>query len=256
MLGNAIRAEHGEEMMAHTAQMAAATRGSANAPAKTRRMHPWPLRIMHWTNALVILIMIGSGWRIYNDEPLFGVLFFSETFSLGGDPIKSLQLHGNAGYANAEAWHFLGMWILVLNGLAYVAYGFFTGRFRRMLWPIRPREVLATVRDALHLQLAHDDLTVYNAVQKLLYVGVILIGILTVISGLAIWKPVQFSELVTLFGTFQTARLVHFLCMTAIVGFVIVHVSLALLVPHTLLAMFTGGPAVDDRKPAQLEPTH
>src|SRR5215467_1407991 len=214
---------------------------------KTRTLHPLPLRIMHWTNAVVILIMIGSGWRIYNDEPLFGFLFFSETFSLGGDPIKSLQLHGNAGYAGAEQWHFFGMWILVLNGIAYLVYGVVTGRFQRMLWPIRPREVLATVRDALRFHLSHDDLTVYNAVQKLLYVGIIVVVFIEVLAGLAIWKPVQFSNLAMLFYSFQGARYVHFFGMVAIVLFLIVHVVLALLVPKTLVAMVSGGPQVEQK---------
>lgn len=212
--------------------------------AQTRKLHPLPLRIMHWTNAIVILIMIGSGWRIYNDSPLFGFFSFSETFSIGGDPIKSLQLHGNAGYANAEAWHFFGMWILVLNGIAYLTYGLTTGRFRRMLWPIRPREVIATVREALRFHLGHEDLTIYNAVQKLLYVGIILTVIIEVLAGLAIWKPVQLSGLASLFVSFQGARYVHFFGMFAIVLFLIVHVLLALLVPKTLVAMVTGGPEV------------
>ena len=117
-----------------------------------------------------------------------------------------------------------------------------------MLLPIRWSDLIATIKDALRFHLAHDDPTKYNTVQKLLYVGVIAAGILIVISGLAIWKPVQFSELLALFGSFQNARLVHFLCMTAIVAFMIVHVALALLVPHTLVAMVTGGPvAVKDR---------
>jgi thiosulfate reductase cytochrome b subunit len=213
---------------------------------KTRAMHPLPLRIMHWTNAVVILIMIGSGWRIYNDEPLFGFLFFSETFSLGGDPIKSLQLHGNAGYAGAEQWHFFGMWILVLNGIAYLIYGVVTGRFQRMLWPIRPTEVFATVRDALRFHLSHEDLTVYNAAQKLLYVGIILVVLIEVLAGLAIWKPVQFSNLAMLFYSFQGARYVHFFGMVAIVLFLLVHVALALLVPKTLVAMVSGGPQVGE----------
>jgi thiosulfate reductase cytochrome b subunit len=229
--------------MNHTADAATIPRVSAG---RTRAMHPLPLRIMHWTNALVILIMIGSGWRIYNDEPLFGLLFFSETFSLGGDPIKSLQLHGNAGYAGAEQWHFFGMWILVLNGIAYLVYGVVTKRFQRMLWPIRPREVFVTARDALRFHLSHDDLTVYNAVQKLLYVGIIAVVFIEVLAGLAIWKPVQFSNLAMLFYSFQGARYVHFFGMVAIVLFLIVHVALALLVPKTLVAMVSGGPQVED----------
>jgi thiosulfate reductase cytochrome b subunit len=113
-----------------------------------------------------------------------------------------------------------------------------------MLLPIRWNELIHTVRDALRFKLSHDDPTKYNTVQKLLYVGVISAGVLVVISGLAIWKPVQFSELYFLFGDFQTARLVHFFCMVAIVLFLIVHVALALIVPSTLVSMFTGGPVV------------
>jgi thiosulfate reductase cytochrome b subunit len=223
-----------------TATMAPA----GTSPVQTQKLHPLPLRIMHWTNAVVIVIMIGSGWRIYNDEPLFGWLFFSETFSLGGDPIKSLQLHGNAGYAGAEQWHFFGMWILVLNGLAYLTYCILTGRFKHMLWPIRPREILLILRDAFHFRLSHDDLSVYNAVQKLLYAGIIIVVFIEVLAGLAIWKPVQFSNLAILFYSFQGARYVHFFGMVAILLFLIIHVALALLVPKSLIAMFTGGPQV------------
>ena len=185
---------------------------------------------MHWTNAAAMLIMITSGWKIYNDEVIFGWLHFPEAITLGKWAQHGLQ------------WHFFGMWILAINGLTYLIYGFVTGRFREKLFPIRPAEVIATVGDALRFRLNHDDLTHYNAVQKVLYVGIILVGIVAVISGLAIWKPIQFSELTSLFYDFQTARLVHFLCMSAIVGFLIVHVMLAILVPKSLLAMVTGGP--------------
>ena len=153
-------------------------------------------------------------------------------FTIGGGPQGALQ------------WHFFAMWILVLNGLAYVTYGLWTGRFRRMLLPIRVPEVLAEIRRALRLDLKHDDLTHYNAVQRLLYVGIIAVVIVQVLSGLIIWKPVQFSELSFLFYDFQGARLAHFVGMAAIVGFVLVHVALALIVPETLIAMLTGGPKV------------
>ena len=211
---------------------------AAPAAHGRRKLHPAPVRIMHWINALAMFIMIGSGWKIYDDNVLFGWLHIPESLTFG----RWLQ-HG-------LEWHFFGMWLLALNGLAYVAYGLATGRFRRMLLPLRARELVATFKDALRLRLAHDDLTHYNAVQKLLYIGVILVGILIVLSGLALWKPVQLSELLALFGSFQNARLVHFLCMSAIVLFVLVHVALALLVPRTLLAMITGGPAVS-REPAR-----
>jgi len=202
-----------------------------------RRLHPLPIRIMHWTNAVVMFIMIGSGWKIYNDDVIFGRLHFPDAITFGPYAQHGLQLH------------FFGMWLLVLNGLAYVIYGFATGRFRRMLLPIRLRDLVANMRDALRLHLAHDDPTQYNTIQRILYIGVLMAGVLIVLSGLAIWKPVQFSELLSLFYDFQTARLVHFLCMAAIVLFVAVHVTLALLVPHTLVAMVTGGPVVADETP-------
>jgi thiosulfate reductase cytochrome b subunit len=205
-----------------------------NTASKLRQLHPLPLRIMHWTNAIAIFIMIGSGWKIYNDDVIFGFLHFPDALVIGKWAQYGLQ------------WHFFGMWIFVLNGLAYLTYGIATGRFRRKLFPVSIREILVTVGEALRFQLRHDDLTHYNAVQKILYLGVMLIGITIVISGLALWKPVQFSELAALFGTFQTIRLVHFLCMSAIVAFIVVHVSLALLVPQSLVAMLTGGPVVDD----------
>jgi thiosulfate reductase cytochrome b subunit len=202
------------------------------------RLHPLAIRVMHWTNAVAMIVMIGSGWAIYNDEVIFGLLHFPGWMTLGAGPEGALQ------------WHFLAMWILALNGIVYLVYGLATGRFRRMLLPIRIGEVIAEVRAALALRLSHDDLTRYNAVQRLLYIGIILVGIVQVLSGLVVWKPVQFSELALLFYDFQTARLVHFLGMAAIVGFLLVHVALALLVPRTLLAMLTGGPVVARDAPA------
>jgi thiosulfate reductase cytochrome b subunit len=203
-----------------------------------RRLHPLALRIMHWVNALAMIIMIGSGWKIYNDEVLFGWLHFPDWITIGGEAQGALQ------------WHFFAMWILMLNGLFYLGYGIFTGRFRRKLFPIRPREVISDIRDALRFRLAHDDITRYNAVQKLLYAGVIVVIVIQVLSGWAIWKPMQLSELTALFYDFQGARLVHFIGMAAIVAFLVVHVSLALLVPRTIGAMLTGGPRVDDAMPA------
>jgi thiosulfate reductase cytochrome b subunit len=196
----------------------------------TMRLHPWPIRIMHWTNAVAMFIMVGSGWGIYDDSVIFGFIYFPAEIRVGSWAADSLL------------WHFAGMWLLALNGLAYLIYGFATGRFRERLLPIRVSDVVHTVRDTLRFKIAHEDLTVYNAVQKLLYIIVILAGVSQVVTGLAIWKPIQFSWLVDVFGGFQGARLVHFLGMAVIVGFVVVHVLLALLVPRTLLAMLTGGP--------------
>ena len=215
--------------------MSATAATHPGVPASASRLHPWPVRVMHWTNAVAMLVMIGSGWGIYNDSVIFSALHFSKPFRIGNWAAESLQ------------WHFAGMWLLVLNGAAYLLYGVFTGRLRERLLPIRLRDLVQTVRDTLRLHVAHEDLTTYNAVQKLLYIIVMLAGVSQVASGLAIWKPVQFSGLTALLSGFQAARLVHFTGMAVIVGFLVVHVALSLLVPQTLWAMLTGGPRVPAR---------
>ena len=193
----------------------------------TAVIHPAWVRATHWINALAMLVMIGSGWQVYNASPLFGFTF-PPSIALGNWLGGALQ------------WHFAAMWVLAINGLVYLTLGFVTGRFRRKLLPITPRAVIADVKAAVTFKLAHDDLAHYNAVQKVLYAGVILAGVVVVLSGLAIWKPVQFQELAALFGGYDAARYVHFFAMAAIVGFLVVHVALALLVPKSLRAMVIG----------------
>jgi len=127
-----------------------------------------------------------------------------------------------------------------VNGLVYVVLGIATGRFRRKLLPIRPRDVAADVKAALTGRLAHDDLAVYNAVQRLLYLGVIVAAVVIVLSGLSIWKPIQLQELTALFGGYDAARYVHFFAMAAIAGFIVIHVVMAFVVPKSLRAMITG----------------
>jgi len=204
--------------------MAAETMTVASAETT---IHPVWVRITHWINAIAILVMIGSGWQIYNASPLFA-FNFPKAITLGG------------WLAGALLWHFAAMWVLVINGIVYVTLGLITGRFHRKLLPIYPSDVFADVKAALTFKLAHNDLSHYNAVQKLLYTGVILCGIVIVLSGIAIWKPVQFQELTFLFGGYDIARYVHFFAMAAIVGFLLVHVALALLVPKSLRAMVAG----------------
>lgn len=193
---------------------------------RPRPIHPLFVRITHWVNACAMICMIASGWRIYNASPLFG-------FSIP----SRLTLGGWLG--GAIAWHLAALWLFIANGLAYLAYGFFSGHFRRDFLPIRPRDVVREALAALAFRLPHK-LGTYNAVQKLLYVSVLLMGAGAVLSGLAIWKPVQFQELAALMGGYEGARLVHFCMMAGIVGFVIIHVTLVILVPKTLLPMITG----------------
>jgi thiosulfate reductase cytochrome b subunit len=190
-----------------------------------RVIHPVWVRVTHWVNAIAMIVMILSGWQIYNASPLFP---FDFPVGLGG------------WLAGALLWHFAAMWLLVVNGLVYLTLGIATGRFQHKLLPIRPSEVVRDSIAALRGTLSHADLSVYNAVQRLLYLGVILAGIVAVLSGLSIWKPVQVQELTALFGGYDTARFVHFFAMATIVSFLVIHVVLALIVPKSLRAMVIG----------------
>lgn len=190
-------------------------------------IQPAWVRVLHWINAAAMIAMIMSGWQIYNASPLFDFTF-SPMITLGG------------WLGGALLWHFAAMWVLMVNGLLYLVLGLVSGRFRRKLLPLSPAGVLADAGAALTGRLSHGDLTVYNHVQKLLYAGIIVVGIVVVLSGQSIWKPVQLQWLTALFGGYDFARYVHFTCMAAIVAFLAVHVALALLVPKSLRAMITG----------------
>ncbi|MGO9546556.1 MAG: cytochrome b/b6 domain-containing protein [Rhodomicrobium sp.] len=203
-------------------------------------VHSRFVRVTHWLNAIAILVMIGSGWRIYNNVPIFPWFTFPEWATLGGDPEITYALNKDVGFSNALLWHFAFMWLFFVNGIAALSVGILSGRLRRKWLPITFGELIHDIREALTFNLAHDDITIYNAVQKLLYIGVACAMILMLASGLAIWKPVQFHWLTWLFYDFQGARLVHFLGMSSIVLFLMVHVSLSILVPQTIVAMTRG----------------
>jgi thiosulfate reductase cytochrome b subunit len=195
-----------------------------------KTIHPRWVRITHWINVVAMFVMVTSGWRIYNASPLFRFTF-PPAITIGD---------GLDGLPGALLWHFAAMWLLVVNGVTYVALGILTGRFRRKLLPIRPADVMRDLTAALTGKLSHDDLSVYNAVQRLLYAGVIVAGVVIVASGISIWKPVQFQEVAAVFGGYDAARFVHFFAMAAIVGFLLIHVALAILVPKSLRAMILG----------------
>ena len=191
------------------------------------KVHPLLVRMTHWVNALAVLVMVLSGWKIYNASPLFDFVFPDE-LTMGGWLAGALQ------------WHFAAMWILVFNGMIYLAYGIFSGHLRRRMLPISPRALVGDVANALRGRLSHDDLSVYNAAQKAAYLAAIVLAIGLVLSGLAIWKPVQFYALASLMGDYEGARLLHFFCMAGLVLFVLVHVAMVVLVPKTFLTMITG----------------
>ena len=191
------------------------------------RVHPLLVRIAHWVNVVALLIMIASGWRIYNAAPLFDWSFPDE-LTLGGWLAGALQ------------WHFAAMWLFVANGIVYVVYGIASGHFRRRLLPVSPRAVLRDVGAALRGRLSHEDLTVYNAAQRAAYLALILLLIALVLTGLVLWKPVQFYWFGQYMGDYDGARYLHFFAMAGVALIVVVHVLMVALVPRTLPSMFTG----------------
>jgi len=189
--------------------------------------HPGWLRLTHWLNALAVLIMVTSGWRIYNASPLFG-FSFPQAVTFGGWLGGALQ------------WHFAGMWLLFANGVFYLMLNTASGRLLRRFFPLSPRGVLRDLSTALRGKLRHDDLSHYNQVQRLAYLFAIVDITLLVMSGLVLWKSVQFGLLRELLGGYESARRVHFIAMALLMAFVAVHLVMVALVPRTLLLMITG----------------
>ncbi len=196
-------------------------------PGCSAVIHPWWLRACHWMNAAAIIVMTLSGWRIYNASPLFDFRFPGE-ITLGGWLGGALQ------------WHFAAMWIFAVNGVIYLAMNLLTGRFSKKFLPLSLRGILHDAISALKGKLAHADLRQYNNVQRAAYLFVMVVCLLLVLSGLVLWKSVQFGLLRDLLGGYEAARYIHFYAMSALVGFVAVHIVMVALVPKTLLAMLRG----------------
>ena len=188
---------------------------------------PLYIRLTHWLNAVAVILMIMSGLKIYNASPIFDFLI-PNLFTMGG------------WLGGALLWHFAFMWLLVINGLLYLVMNASTGRLFKKFFPIRPKDLLRDAVDTLRGKLSHHDLSQYNSIQKLAYLAAIADVILLVVSGLAIWKPVQLALLHDLMGGFDNARVVHFFAMLFMVFFICMHVVMVALVPRTLVVMLKG----------------
>jgi thiosulfate reductase cytochrome b subunit len=184
---------------------------------------------MHWIGATAVICMILSGWAIYNASPSLPFTF-PPWMTLGG------------WLAAGIAWHLSAMWVLFFDGVAYLSYRFLSGHFRRDLQPAVPKAVLGDLGEAVRFRLDHR-LGHYNAVQRLLYTGVIVVICLSIATGLSIWKPVQLYWLTALFGGYPMARHIHLAMMGLIVGFLVIHLALVALFPRTLVSMLVPLPA-------------
>jgi len=192
-----------------------------------RPIHPVWLRATHWLNAVAVVVLAMSGWRIYNAAPLFDFKF-----------AKAITLGGWLG--GAIQWHFAAMWLLAANGLLYLLLNAGSGRLRSKFFPLSPRAIVADLVAALRGHLSHADPRQYNAVQRAAYLFVMADVVLLVLSGLVLWKSVQLPLLRELLGGYEFARRVHFFAMAALSAFIAVHLAMVALVPSTLLTMIRG----------------
>jgi len=191
-----------------------------------RVIHPLFVRITHWINAYAAIAMLMSGMRIYNASPLYEFRFPAEV-TLGG------------WLGGALSWHFAAMWLLAINGIAYLLYGIFSGHFIRKMLNIGAMSAYRNIKLEMKYLLLHGT-GEYNIIQRLLYVLVIWDVILLFFSGLALWKPVQFQRLTDFLGGYEQARHIHFYGMVILAVFIAIHVSLAFAVKGTIKSMFTG----------------
>ncbi|WP_341963956.1 cytochrome b/b6 domain-containing protein [Pseudomonas sp. RC10] len=198
-----------------------------SSPLMRELIHPLWLRLCHWTNALAIVVMLMSGWRIYDASPLFSFSF-----------PKSITLGGWLG--GALQWHFAAMWVFALNGILYLLINLCSGRFKVRFLPLGVGDLIRDLKAALHGRLTHTDARHYNMVQKFAYVSMVLAAGGLIISGLVLWKSVQFPFLRSLLGGYDSARFIHFYLMAFIAAFIVVHLVMVMLVPKTFLTIVRG----------------
>lgn len=193
----------------------------------TKMIHPLWLRCCHWVNFFATTGMLLSGWKIYNAAPIFQ-FNFPEWATLGGWLGGALQ------------WHFAMMWVLLLNGTIYLLLNILNGRLRKKFFPLSWVSFREEFIKAFRGKLKHNDLSQYSMLQKVAYLLVLMDSLILVLSGIILWKSVQFPLLRIFIGGYDSARYVHFFCMSGLVFFILIHLLMVLLVPHTLMIMLRG----------------
>jgi Ni/Fe-hydrogenase b-type cytochrome subunit len=199
--------------------------------------HPLIVRLCHWVNAVALFVLVGSGLQIFRAFPSFGAKI-PEKILINWP--QSLAIGGWLG--GALQWHLTFMWIYIGSGLVYLGYQIFSGNYRQVLFmPSDSSGVWPMVRHYFFFGPKPPTREAYNALQKQAYTSVLILGVLSVATGFAIWKPVQFSWLAWMMGGFHYARLWHFIIMWAMLAFVFGH--LAMVVLHgwsNAVSMLTG----------------
>jgi len=192
--------------------------------------HPFVIRLTHWVNVIALGIMVTSGLRIYNASPLFGFTI-PDLFILGG------------WLAGARQWHFFGMWLFFLNGAVWVLYNIMTrhGRRTTIFTGSDVSGIVPMVQYYLGIRKQHPPGSKYNALQKLAYTLISVVALGSILSGMAIYWPVQFRAVASAFGNYDTARIWHFGFMVALILFFLGHLFMVVLAGWSnFLSMITG----------------
>jgi len=210
---------------------------------KGRRAQPWLIRLTHWLNVPLLLLIAGSGLQIFAAYPALGprgALY--GWYPWDGIPPPTWARFGG-WLAGARHWHFALGWFLVLNGIAYLSYMAARGEWRRR--GFRPhrdtRNAILMLLYYLRLRRIAPPIDFYNGLQRLAYSSIMVIALAEVLSGLAIYKPVQLWWLGSLFGGYDGARAVHLIGLGLLALFTAMHLVMVALHPRAILTMLTGG---------------
>lgn len=208
-----------------------------------RREQPWPTRLTHWTAVVAIVAMAGSGVQIWTAYPYLGPRGAAYAwFPLQGlMPPTALRFGG--WLAGARHVHFAFAWVFLVNALVYVGYGVFSGEWRRRVFSPRrdAKNAIATAPHYVHVRPDPGHAGLYNGLQRLAYSGAVALGLVLLVSGVAIRKPVQLHFLAWAFGGYDGARAAHFLALIGLAAFTVGHVVMVAAHPRSLLTMITGG---------------
>ncbi len=180
--------------------------------------HPLIIRITHWVNFIALCIMVTSGMRIYNASPIWN-FEFPRALTLGG------------WLAGARMWHFFGMWLFALNGLVWFLYNVLSrhGRTTTLFRKVDLSGVLPMILYYLRMRKVHPPAKKYNSLQKLAYTTIPVAGLGSILTGMSLYWPVQFSRIAALFGGYDSARIVHFLFTCVLVLFFLGHMLMVLM---------------------------
>jgi thiosulfate reductase cytochrome b subunit len=223
-----------------------------------KEKHSLAMRWCHWVNFPILTIMIWSGMLIYWANDIYTVTLFGHTFVRFFPEWFYNTLHIPQRLAEGMAFHFLFMWFFTLNGVLYILYTIFSGEWRQLV-PNRHsfKEAWLVLLHDLHIRKTAPPQNKYNAAQRIAYTAIIIMGIGSVITGLAIYKPVQFYYLAWLCGGYHFARILHFALTIGYVFFFLIHVVQVILAGwNNFSSVISGFEVIDEQSKTIIKAAH